>query len=125
MKGAIKDEINWGHDNLLHPCNRAGSRGTYGSILKAMRNIIKNAGKEEGGITGEHVAHTITIAAGTTGVFLTAGLDGGILGSVLAILASTSALLVSEIKKILRGMKQKPQLTASENFDVDRKRFIL
>ncbi|KAJ1408077.1 Caspase domain [Sesbania bispinosa] len=77
---------------------------TYGSILVAMRNAIRNAGKG-GGITGEHVSHSLTIL-GTASFLLTLGADCGILGSVLALVASSSALFLTEIKKIFRALRQ-------------------
>ncbi|KAK4267992.1 hypothetical protein QN277_024701 [Acacia crassicarpa] len=115
-----------------------GHGATYGSILKSMRTAIRNVGKK-GGSGGSDVVETLVSLLLNGGVhlasiLLTGGIDfGGVGGDVVAYLVSSLLTgSVDEVAKLVSmlltgviggGLRQEPQLTACQPFDVYAKPF--
>ncbi|CAN8303791.1 unnamed protein product [Cochlearia groenlandica] len=81
---------------FIEAIERSPQGATYGSILNAMRNTIRNAGNDGGGLGGG---------------------GGGVVTSLLTMLVTGGSGM--------GGLKQEPQLTACEPFDVYAKPFTL
>ncbi|KAK4267993.1 hypothetical protein QN277_024702 [Acacia crassicarpa] len=119
-----------------------GHGATYFSILKSMRAAIRNVGKK-GGSGGAGVVETlgsmllnggVHVAANLATILLTGGIDIGGVGDdvekfLVSKLLTGGADVVAKLVSMLLtggiggGLRQEPQLTACQTFDVHAKPF--